>query len=212
LERSSPSTKFRAICSASYEGMPQVADPLDVQQAFPGWRRPLLVPERRQLKNPFTGEPIFNADGTPFIVTTSRPLGPWNERPRCPRLVDFSPVNLWPVPAVAVGLLGKSLGAAEPRETEEALFAPEHFGWSLCVMSEASVRVLAAVPCVAGAIEIWHNALRDTHEAYFAELLADVSDWTTVVEHLVRLSRVALDARWRLYVYEGPDPTMFHSP
>jgi hypothetical protein len=167
---------------------------------------PLPASERRHFHNPFTGDPIFNADGTPYMIATTRPLGPWLERPRCPALAIFDPIDLSPVASMDVALLGKALGAQGQSEPEDALFAPESFGWSLHVIPESFVRALSRVASVPDALRAWHRLLQSQADKYFARLDADVSDWNRTVERLVELSRAAVGRGQRLFVYQGPDP------
>jgi hypothetical protein len=179
-----------------------VAAPADVPAAFPGWRFPIAVPERRQLRNPFTGEPIFNADGTPLMITTTRPRGPWIERPRCPELAPFSPTDLWPISSMHIAALTEALGVMPP-QPEDALFAPESWGWSLRTVSDASVRAIAHVDAPLKAVASWQSILCRIN----VDLLEDLNDvdWRSVLDELVRLSRAAVPGR-SIYVYEGADP------
>jgi len=179
----------------------------EILPAFPGWRVPLPSPERRHLHNPFTREPMFNGDGTPLMTTTTRPLGAWTERPQCPRLSAFDPVDLWPISSMEVGVLGKALGAPAPSEPSDALYAPESWGWSLRILPEPVVRTFAQTPAVDEAVAAWHRALEEMYdEDHFVQLDADVSDWVATLDRLFRLSRSALDQRQHMFVYEGIDP------
>jgi hypothetical protein len=183
-----------------------VASPSDVPRAFPGWLAPLRAPETRHLHNPFTEEPIFKADGTPFLITTRRPLGPWLERPGCPVLSAFHPIDLWPISSMDVALLGMALGGMGPAEPEGALFAPEDFGWTLHRIPDGFVGSLAEVASAPDAVRVWHGALRQRPGDYFTDLDADVADWVIAVDRLVQLSRYARSRSYGLFVYQGPDP------
>lgn len=180
-----------------------VAAPADVPAAFPGWRFPMDVPERQQLRSPFTREPIFNADGTPFMVTTTRPRGPWLERPRCPELAPFSPIDLWPISSVHIAALAEALGVVSASQPEDTLFAPESWAWSLRTVSEASVRAIAQINAPLETVASWHAILRRVNVDVFEDL-HDV-DWESALNELVRLCRAATPGR-SVYVYEGADP------
>jgi hypothetical protein len=59
-----------------------------------------------------------------------------------------------------IATLAEAIAAAPPFQPEDALFAPESWGWSLAVLSEATVHAIAQVDAISDAIAEWMAILQ----------------------------------------------------
>lgn len=182
-----------------------IATAEDVRKAFPNWRQPLPAPVHRQLRNPFTGDLIFNSDGSPLMTNSYLPEFRSGPPPECPALANFHSVNLWPLGAFEVTDLAEAIGVRPPVEALDALFAEPSSGWSLhqlpALLLGALVQSQDDTETVA---QRWaHACLRRIDSDVEDDPYHLISDWQLATRALKDLCGRATLATANVYIYQG---------
>jgi hypothetical protein len=183
-----------------------VATAEGVRDAFPNWQEPLLSPQRRQLRNPFSGELVFGADGSPFMTESYLPEVEPEAAPQCPNLTGFWSINLWPLGAFEVADLAAAVGVTQPVAARPTLFARSSSGWSLHQLPELVLNALLESPDDVQQVALrWAEAslCRVAPEDVEDDPYNLIGDWQPALRALKDLCTRAKLAAANVYIYQG---------
>jgi hypothetical protein len=159
-----------------------------------------------QLRNPFTGELIFNGGGAPFTTESYLPELTSGPPPECPTLANFYSVNVWPLGAFEVADLGAAVGVAHSLEARDALFALPSSGWSLHQLPDLVLSALLQSPDDIRDVALrWAQAglRRVDSQDVEDDPYHRIGDWQPVVRVLKDLCGRARLAASHVYIYQG---------